>query len=425
MWSFFVGAVLYLLYFIPIRVQSDRKAMLYVIGFTEGEKTIRLNSGLTVWILEPGDVLNPHMKYVVFRGNFSGADPRRFSEDADRYGTWIGLLEFNESLPFVKEVNNQRLFKERIFRVHTIRQEEVVKMRLDERMIYHRLRRAILERSVDMLWLQPLENIDVASLIQKIEREFGKPVNEPQPQQIGNTLPWIPLSLIVLLISSFSFLIAAVTFILFFFSFDLSVFVASIVGTVTAYLTVRKRKYLPFVYLLLGLLTYASLTKFGYMNDLLQFRGVKLSLVALPFVVTVKVVLQNRDFIKQYKKYLPYFGAVFLAFGYYYITRSGNFAIVPDFERKIRDIVESILWVRPRLKEIIGYPAYFVYLSYSKKRWLSFFEVLGAIALVSTFNTFCHIKTPLIVSLYRSAISIILGYLTLYIVGRIKGAKRV
>lgn len=416
--AFLIGTVLYLVYFIPLRIKSDQAGLRYALGFTQDEKLIKLTSGTLVWVIEPGDFIQPYMKYVVFRGNFSQFDPKQYAVDADRYNVWIGLLEFNESLPFTKQILEVRGKKDQFFRVHTIRQEEVVKMKLDTKMFYHRLRRAILERSIDMIWIQPVENIDLDFVLSKLQREFGEPTDLPTVQKISNVFPFIPFTLLTLLVFHFSLILGIASFAVVFTDLNLAIFAVSILATVTTYFAVKNKKYLPILYLLIGLLTYAALSRFEFLNDLRQFRGVKLSLMALPFFVTLNLLFENRDLLIRYKKYLPYFAVAVGVAGFYYLWRSGNFAFVPNVERKARDFIESILWVRPRLKEVVGYPAFFISLSFSKNRLISFLQILGAIALVSTFNTFCHIKTPLVVSLYRSLFSILLGYITFYVLRR-------
>jgi len=130
-----------------------------------------------------------------------------------------------------------------------------------------------------------------------------------------------------------------------------------------------------------------------------------------------------KTFIKEWKwlkKYFPFLLIVVATAGLYYISRSGNVSFVSEFERKLRDSIEGLLWIRPRFKEIVGYPAYFMSLRLKKFKWNFILEIIGAIALLSTFNTFCHIKSPMVVSLYRSMFSILVGYLTYWIVGRTK-----
>ncbi len=89
------------------------------------------------------------------------------------------------------------------------------------------------------------------------------------------------------------------------------------------------------------------------------------------------------------------------------VTRSGNEAAVgvSDMELKLRNVLDKLLFVRPRTKEfVIGYPLLVVgigYLLKGYKSWAAPALVVGAIGLVSTFNTFCHLHTPLLLSLVR------------------------
>ncbi len=416
-WLFLFVCAGYLAFFIPARIESDRKALSYCVGFTLDDKRIVLKNGEIVWVIEPGEKLQPQMKYVIFKGDFSNVDPVNYIQDADRYQIHVGILEFNESLPFAKKIASQRSSKELIFRVHTIRQEEVEKLGLDETMIYYRLRRAILERSIDLLWIQPLNGIDMQKILEKLEKQLGKPSSFPAPQKDFLALRVIPFIAILFALASYKILAVLLPILALPFGFPISVSVASITATITLYFSVRRKELLALVYLLLGLLTYSALSDFSHMNDLDQFRGVKLSLLALPVVLVIIALVKQWNWLK---KYLPYFAILAGLFGFYYISRSGNIAFVPDAERKLRDFIEGVFWIRPRFKEVVLYPVYFISLEVKNFKWNFLLEILGSIALVSTFNTFCHIKTPLVVSLYRSIFSILLGYLTYYVVRRLK-----
>lgn len=416
-WLFLLISISYFVFFIPTRIIHDGKALNYSVGFTVDDKRILLQNDEIVWIIEPGEKLEPYMKYVIFKGDFNNVDPQNYIQDIDRYGIHVGILEFNESLPFVKKLAIERSLKKLVFRVHTIRQEEVEKLGLDDTMIYYRLRRAILERSIDLLWIQPLDDIDVQAILKKLEKQFGKPSPLPSPQESFPILRVIPFLAILFALASYKMIAILPPIGALLFGFPVSVSVASIMATITLYFSIRKKEFLPLIYLLLGLLTYAALSDFSHLNDLDQFRGVKLSLVALPAVLTTMALVKHWKWLK---KYVPYFAIVGGFFVFYYISRSGNIAFVPDIERKLRDIIEGLLWIRPRFKEVLLYPVYFVSLKLRGFKWNFVFEILGSIALISTFNTFCHIKTPLIVSLYRSIFSILVGYLTYYIVRRLK-----
>ena len=85
------------------------------------------------------------------------------------------------------------------------------------------------------------------------------------------------------------------------------------------------------------------------------------------------------------------------------------------FEEHLRAGLEAILYVRPRTKEfLIGYPCLFLALVYIdhkiSRNWAWFFMIIGVVAPVSLVNSFCHIHTPLNISLYRSCLGIVLGF---------------
>jgi hypothetical protein len=71
--------------------------------------------------------------------------------------------------------------------------------------------------------------------------------------------------------------------------------------------------------------------------------------------------------------------------------------------------------VRPRTKEfLIGHPALVValgLLSAGRREWLPLAMLLGAIGQVSLVNTFCHLHSPLEVSLMRTLWGILIGLL--------------
>lgn len=420
---FFVSTALCLVIFVPNRFLADKRDLAYTVGLSISDDEILLPSGKIVHVLDPGERIEANMEYVTFRGDFNNYDPRDYAELADLYGVWIGMLEFNDSVEFVKKIAMVRKQPEKFFRIHTIRQEEVEKLRLTDSMIYFRLRRAILERSVDMIWIQPLENVNVDEILKKIEREFGEPRDVPRPNEGSFKLRWLAFLSLALLLFSRAPLVAIVTTPLWFWNRSIAVSVVSILATIFLY-SHRKKNSLPILYLLLGLLTNAALWDFWHANDLYVYRGVKLSLSLLPFIVLVRIIVREWGWLK---KYWP-LGFVAIAFaGFYYLSRTGNTAFVSNLERQLRDVLEGLLWVRPRFKEVVGYPAFAFWLSFPNFKWSFVFELLASIALVSTFNTFCHIKTPLLVSIYRALFSIAVGYLTLLVLRKVKerAARRV
>jgi len=75
--------------------------------------------------------------------------------------------------------------------------------------------------------------------------------------------------------------------------------VMSIIGTIAMFFS-SKNKFTQIVnFFLLGVLTNFSLYSSPYLNDLDLYRGVKISLVALPIVVAAKITLEiikKKDF---------------------------------------------------------------------------------------------------------------------------------
>ncbi len=89
-----------------------------------------------------------------------------------------------------------------------------------------------------------------------------------------------------------------------------------------------------------------------------------------------------------------------------YIFRSGNYLSVSALETLVRAQFQDMFIVRPRFKEFfVGYPALIFSVWFLNKRTASMAWLvngLGAIALTSLINSFCHFHTPIIVSVYRS-----------------------
>ena len=104
------------------------------------------------------------------------------------------------------------------------------------------------------------------------------------------------------------------------------------------------------------------------------------------------------------------------------IIRSGNFFIFPRFalEEQFRQMLENFFYVRPRTKEfLIGYPFLLLAFMYVDEKisrvWIWFFNIMGSIALISVINSFCHLHTPLQVSLYRTVLGALLGVVVTFI----------
>ncbi len=89
------------------------------------------------------------------------------------------------------------------------------------------------------------------------------------------------------------------------------------------------------------------------------------------------------------------------------VARSGNDSGlgVSPVELRFRSILDKILYVRPRTKEfLLGYPVLLAGIAFAlrgRRQWAAPMMVVGSIGLISALNTFCHIHTPLQLSLLR------------------------
>ncbi|MCS7208995.1 MAG: DUF5693 family protein [Fimbriimonadales bacterium] len=97
------------------------------------------------------------------------------------------------------------------------------------------------------------------------------------------------------------------------------------------------------------------------------------------------------------------------------LIRTGNEApdAVPEWELRLRSLLETVMNVRPRTKEfLIGHPALVIgigMLLAGQTRWLPLTMFLATIGQVSLVNTFCHLHSPLLVSLQRTGWGLVIG----------------
>lgn len=160
-----------------------------------------------------------------------------------------------------------------------------------------------------------------------------------------------------------------------------------------------------------------------FMLKLSQFAGVKWAhVIPLLLVPAVLFIWDQPDPWGQVKalgqklvdyRYLVLFGILAVAL-VIYVSRTGNSsAAISDTEMGFRQWLTDILSVRPRSKEfLIGYPFTLAWFLLARKRagwWLMCIPAL--IGQVSLVNTYAHIHTPLVVSLWRSGNGLLMGIL--------------
>jgi hypothetical protein len=198
-------------------------------------------------------------------------------------------------------------------------------------------------------------------------------------------------------------------------------------------LDARKPKRWPLEILIVSAISLVGgLVVAGLLNDLPyyvradQFSGVKLAHflpIGLVGLYYFRRFTNVGEALNTPVKWLQAATAIFiLAALAFMFTRTGNDnpAGVSGFELKIRDLLDTILVVRPRTKEfMIGHPALVVgigllSLAYWRSRmtgkgWIPLLMMIAAIGQTSIVNTMCHLHTPVVLSLTRIGVGLLAG----------------
>lgn len=169
------------------------------------------------------------------------------------------------------------------------------------------------------------------------------------------------------------------------------------------------------------------LTDSRFLLEIDIYRGVKVTFM-LPVILTAVLYIKKYDILQIAGRNYQYIWnkfnsminisitfkhvlilAVLLFVVYYFVGRSGHTGGVPvtAIELKIRAALEQLMYARPRAKEfVIGHPAFFlaVFAAYRQApRLLQFVLACGAvIGQASLVQTFCHMRTPVFMSLMRA-----------------------
>ena len=116
------------------------------------------------------------------------------------------------------------------------------------------------------------------------------------------------------------------------------------------------------------------------------------------------------------------------------VLRSGNDSGVgvSGLELKFRSILDKVLYVRPRTKEfLIGYPALLAGIAFAlrgRRQYAAPLVVIGSVGLVSALNTFCHIHTPIQLSLIRvlngAVVGVLAGVVVYSVIKKLPGEEQ-
>lgn len=357
-------------------------------------------------------------------------------------GMRYGSIEFGKQAGDAKLAN---LLIDRTVRVHSISTGESLTLSPSE--IVERLERAVQERNIRALYLrmQGSNTEGFRSVLQRlgkalsrsgftVERLGARPFRMLEPSLwqfvlvgfgVGVLLGWVLTQfkagcnyLPLLLGIGFGLLclhplgrkLVALSGAMLFPTLGLMVLPSFLHGSVWRALPI------PFAWSLLGALHGVGLlAESPFLIKADQFLGVKIAHV-LPLLIIVvfysAYAVGRWDFWREWLTRAVVWGQVGLVFVLLgaiglMLIRTGNEApgAVPDWELRLRGLLESVMNVRPRTKEfLIGHPALVIALGLlraGRTEWLPLAMLLAGIGQVSIVNTFCHLHSPLEVSLLR------------------------
>ena len=197
------------------------------------------------------------------------------------------------------------------------------------------------------------------------------------------------------------------------FVWQLFTFATAVGGAVLAVLT---RRYLLgcLVAVTTGLVVAALGAQSTFMNGTTSFLGVKALLLGPPVIVAVLAAIdvgprKLRSLVWPLRPWHALIGVGLVLAAAYYLIRSGNSGLVPDFELALRDRLDELMYIRPRFKEaLLGFPALFVAAQWKgDARWL--WAIVATVGTASAVDTFAHFHTPVLAALLRTGYTIVIG----------------
>lgn len=444
---------------IPLYFDSEVLAKLKGLGFNLIPRIAADNS-----VEEFREIINrlPHFDKVIFSGDNVVAYPKELAKTAKilkTNGITLGIIE-----PFIayQQGANQlaRNINLNAVRVHSLQQEELAKLGIEKTI--DRYFKAVYERNVRVLYLKPFdERADtikvIKGLAEKLRKsgyhlEVAQPFKELEDNKRLKLIVGLSLiAIISLLLTFYSSKLAYLCFGLGALALvGLYIFNQQLTLELIALKTAIIFPLVTFIYLLNrikgegtlincyklfikgtmmtisgGILIQGLLVDREYLLQVAQFRGIKLAFL-LPLILSTIYYLYfkygNLEDLKQdISKLLTrkisiqdiIVVAVLIIGGIIYLSRTGNNPIIPvtSFEIQVRKLLEDILVIRPRFKSfLLGHPLLIlgIYLSFKEKRYL-WLLLLGLIGQITILNTFSHLHTPFIVSLFRVLIGVGLG----------------
>ncbi|HLR47213.1 MAG TPA: DUF5693 family protein, partial [Deinococcales bacterium] len=221
-------------------------------------------------------------------------------------------------------------------------------------------------------------------------------------------------------------LIAAVSVLASGFSWAAPALAAALVFPLIGYTQLKEKPSSLFTATLISLLGAVFLAAVGSDRDtmmaLTPFRGVAATLVVPPALFLFQYALRWRrpvHWVREFSGRPVTFGIVALALiaagaAGLILLRRGNFPVIgaSEAELALRSWLNE-LFVRPRFKELVGHSLAVVALLVPQlPAWLrAGLLTAGVVAQATILNSFSHYHTPLLISLQRTVIALVLGFL--------------
>jgi len=444
---------------IPLYFDTEVLAKLKGLGFNFVPRIVANNS-----VEDFQEVVNRLADFdkLIFSGDNVLGYPTEIEETArilkDK-GITLGIIE-----PFIAYqlgVNQlARNINLNAVRVHSLQQEELAKLGIEKTI--NRYFKAVYERNVRVLYLKPFdERSDTIKFIEGLAERLHKSgyrLGVANPFKEINNNKVLKLIVALSLIAWITLLLTFWSSKLFYPSFGLGllalvglyIFNQKLVLELIALKTAIIFPLITFIYLLNrikgertlincyklfiqgtmvtisgGILIQGLLADREYLLQVAQFRGIKLAFL-LPLILSTIYYLYFKyssleDLKQDISKLLTrkisiqdiMVASILISGGVIYLSRTGNNPIIPvtGFEIQVRKLLEDILVIRPRFKSfLIGHPLLIlgIYLSFKEQQYL-WVVLLGLIGQITILNTFSHLHTPFIVSLFRVLIGVGLG----------------
>jgi hypothetical protein len=346
-----------------------------------------------------------------------------------------------------------------VVRLHSAQAAELDKLRVDEAVERYSL--AARERGMRVLLVRPIsfasdlplnslddfiKKIDQDCIGQGMDNGAARPFDEPGVPTwlflliglsvvptaffVGSTFVKIKIGQIIGLVLALALGALAVTT----HGRPFTALVAAVVFPIAAFIVLDSRKkpnpiqdfgIVSLISLVGGLVVAGLLNGLPYLIRAQQFEGVKFAVFFPIAVVALYFMLRGTDLKATLKNPMTWSAAIIalivLGALVFMSSRTGNDnAGVSDTELKLRFLLDRILLVRPRTKEIfVGHPLLVIgiaLLAIQRRTGSPRLAIVTALALAGgaigqtdIVNTMCHIHTPVLLSLARIGVGMVAG----------------